>query len=312
MRPLVSVFLLTSSLLTAADLRVGLIGLDTSHVIAFTKLLNDPSDPAHVPGAKVVAGFRGGSPDLASSRERLDEYTAQLQHDFGVRMVPDIPTLCSQVDAVLLTSVDGRKHLEQVKPVFEAGKRVFIDKPLASTLEDALEIARLGKTHGVPWWSASSLRYVPAVADARVEGLTGAVTWGPAPLEPTQQLDLAWYGIHPIELLYAIMGPGCLRVARTYTEGADVIAGVWEDGRVGTVRTIRKGKSGYGAIGFGSEEIKISDRGGAAYAALLERVVEFFQTGVPPVPNEETLEIFRFMDAALRSKQNHGAATPLR
>lgn len=296
-----------------ADLKVGIIGLDTSHVVAFTRILNDPSNPSHVPGAKVVAAYRGGSPDIASSRDRLDKFTAQLRDEFGVEIVPDIPTLCSKVDAILLESVDGRKHLEQVKPVFEAGKRVFIDKPLAATLEDAREIARLGKQHGVPWWSASSLRYADVVKDVQVEGLTGAFVWGPGPVEPTHHLDLSWYGIHPVELLYTLMGPGCVSVTRTYTEGADVIAGVWKDGRTGVVRTIREGRSSYGAIAYGAKEIKMSDnRGGNTYAELLKRVVEFFNTGKPPVPNEETLEIFAFMDAALRSKDKGGMPVKLR
>lgn len=296
----------------AAQIRVGMIGLDTSHVVAFSRILNDPSNRNHVPGAKVVAAYRGGSPDLPSSRDRIDKFTAQLQEEFGIEIVADIPTLCSKVDAILLESVDGRVHLEQVKPVFEAGKPVFIDKPLAATLEDALEIARLGKQHGVAWWSSSSLRYSPIVEQVKGESMTGAITWGPASLEATHHLDLSWYAIHPIELLYTIMGPGCERVSRTYTDDADVIVGLWSDGRTGVVRTIRNSKSGYGAISFGADQIRSSHDAGADYASMLKHVVEFFKTKQPPVPNEETLELFRFMDAALRSKQNGGAPVALR
>lgn len=312
MRLLSLALLVCAGLASAADLKIGIIGLDTSHVTAFTRILNDPSHPDHVPGAKVVAAYRGGSPDIESSRNRIDGFTKELQEKFGVEIVPDIPTLCSKVDAILLESVDGRKHLEQVKPVFEAGKRVFIDKPLASTLADAREIARLGKQHNVPWFSTSSLRYADAVADARIEGLTGAITWGPAPIHPTHELDLSWYGIHPIELLFAVMGPGVESVTREYTEGADAIVGRWKDGRLGVVRTIREGKSSYGVTAFGARKVATSERAGAGYARMLKDVVAFFNTGVPPVSNDETLEIFAFMDAALRSKQNGGAQTRLR
>lgn len=305
-------FLLIAAVSASAEIRVGIIGLDTSHVVAFTKILNDASHPDHVPGAKVVAAYRGGSPDIASSRDRIDGFTKTLQEEYGVEIVPDIPTLCSKVDAVLLESVDGRVHLEQVKPVFEAGKRVFIDKPLAASFEDAREIERLGKKHGVPWWSASSLRYSPAVKEVAVEGLTGAISWGPATIEPTHHLDLSWYGIHPVELLYSVMGPGCKRVRRLYTEGADVITGEWEDGRIGVVRTIRKGKRDYGLAAFGGDAVKVSQHSGANYAALLGDVVEFFETGEVPVANSTTLEIFSFMDAALRSKQQGGAPVELR
>ncbi len=296
----------------AAQIKVGIIGLDTSHVVAFTKILNDPKNPDHVPGAKVVAGYPGGSPDIASSRDRLAGFTKQLREEWGVEIVPDIETLLAKVDVVLLESVDGRKHLEQVKPVFAAGKRVFIDKPLASTLDDAREIARLGAKHDTPWWSASSLRYSKAVSDVKVDGLTGAVSWGPASYEPTHELDLSWYGIHPVELLYSVMGPGCKRVRRDYHEGWDVITGEWADGRFGVVRTIREGKKSYGVTAFGAKNVKVSTDAGGAYGPLLRNVVEFFKTGVPPVPNEVTLEIFAFMDAAQRSKRQGGARVELR
>ncbi len=304
--------LLAAALPLAAQIKVGLIGLDTSHVIAFTRILNDPNNPNHVPGAKVVAGYRGGSPDIASSRDRIDKFTAQLHDEFGVEIVDDIPTLCSKVDVILLESVDGRKHLEQVKPVFEAGKPVFIDKPLAATLDDALEIARLGKQHGVPWWSSSSLRFSPIVEQVKAAEMTGAITWGPSPLESTHKLDLSWYGIHAVELLYSVMGTGCERVSRIYTDDSDVIVGVWKGGRTGVVRTIRNSEDAYGAVSFGKDKIRISDEEGVAYSRLVGQIVEFFQTRKPPVSNEETLEIFRFMDAALRSKQKGGAPVALR
>ena len=296
----------------AAEIKVGIIGLDTSHSPAFTRILNDPSHPGHVPGAKVIAAYKGGSPDIPASRDRIEKFTAEMRDELGIEIVPDIPTLCTKVDAVLLESVDGRTHLNQVRPVFEAGLPVFIDKPLAATLEDAREIARLGKQYGVPWWSASNLRYHPAVLDVKVEALKGAITWGPGTIEPTHHLDLSWYGIHPVELLYTLMGPGCQSVSRTYTEGADISVGLWKNGRIGGVHSIREGKKGYGTVVYGEREIKITDRAGAAYPQMLREVVKFFQTGVPPVPNEETLEIFSFMDAALRSKQKGGAPMKLR
>lgn len=309
-------FLLLLSMLVlplqAQVIKVGIIGTDTSHALVFTRILNDPSNPDHVPGAKVIAAFKGGSPDIENSRDRVDKIGAEIHEKWGVELVDDIPTLCSKVDAVLLESVDGRVHLEQVKQVFAAGKRVFIDKPLAASLEDAREIARLGKQHNVPWFSSSSLRYVDAVEETKVEGMKGAITWGPASIHPTHHLDLSWYAIHPIELLYTIMGTGCVSVHRTYTKEADVIVGLWDDGRIGTVRGIRDGKNGYGAMVFGDDAIKYSDKAGGAYSRLLTRVVDFFKTGKPPVPNDVTLEIFAFMDAALRSKDRGGDVVKLR
>jgi predicted dehydrogenase len=300
-------------LLLALQIKVGIIGLDTSHVTAFTRILNNPADPNHVAGARVVAGYRGGSPDVESSRTRLDKFTAELETKYKIEIVPDIPALLAKVDAVLLESVDGRKHLEQVKPVFAARKRVFIDKPLASTYADAREIARLGRETGTPWFSSSSLRFSNQAAHFKGLEILGVYTWGPASLEEHHQLDLSWYGIHAIELLYTLMGPGCEWVTRTSTAGADVVTGHWKGGRIGVVRGERQAGGSYGAIAYTPKKTVLAPpEGGAAYAALLAEVVKFFQTGVPPVPNEVTLEIFAFMDAAQRSKEAGGAPMKLR
>ena len=302
------VILLLAGCLRAADLKLGIIGLDTSHVTAFTELLNNPSNPNHVPGARVVAGYKGGSPDVESSYTRIDKFTEQLKTKYGIEIVPDIPSLLQRVDAVLLESVDGRVHLEQVRPVFAAKKRVFIDKPLAATYADAKQIALLGRGSKAPWFSASSQRYSPQVTELKGPNILGAFTWGPAPTEPHHQLELSWYGIHGIEMLYALMGTGCESVTNTSTEGADLVVGRWKGGRIGTVRGGRgDGSSTSGAVVYTPAEVKQSrPTKESSYARLLVEVVKFFQSGVPPVPNEETLEIFAFMDAAQRSKEAGG------
>ena len=301
------ILLACAAMAGAADIRIGIIGTDTSHVPAFTQLLNgDPSLPDHIAGARVVAAFKGGSPDVENSANRVEQYAEQIHSKFGVEIVPDIATLLTKVDAVILSSIDGRVHLEQARPVIAAHKPLFIDKPLASTLEDALEIARLAKDAGVPWFSSSTLRFGEIAAEAKFPDITGATTFGPGPFEPHHKLDLSWYAIHPVELLFTIMGPGCESVTRTATENADVIVGRWKDGRIGTVRAIRP-YSEYGAVVFRPKEIvEIKPQGAGSYRPLVVEIVKFFQTGKPPVPNDETLEIFAFLDAAQKSKEQGG------
>ncbi|MBM3775464.1 MAG: oxidoreductase [Acidobacteria bacterium] len=304
--------LLAVGLAAPAELRLGIIGTDTSHVIAFTKILNDPMSPDHVPGARVVAAYRGGSKDIEASYTRVKKYAEELRSQWKVELVSDIPALCRKVDAVLLESVDGRVHLEQARPVIAAGKPLFIDKPLASTLEDAREIARLAGSAGVPWFSSSSLRFGEIGATMKFADATGVLTWGPGPLEEHHQLDLAWYAIHPIEMLYTLMGPGCEEVTRVSTPGADVIVGRWRDGRIGTVRANRP-SSGYGAVVFRPKEaVQSSPKAAAGYRPLLVEIIRFFETRQPPVSNQETLEIFAFLDAAQRSKAEGGKPMRLR
>jgi hypothetical protein len=295
-------------------LRVGLLGLDTSHVIAFTKLLNDAKGADHVPGARVVCGFKGGSPDVKESASRVDGYTKELQEKWGVEIVDTVEALCAKVDVVMVESVDGRPHLELARPVFAAKKRVFIDKPLAGSWKDAAEILRLSKESGTPFFSSSSLRWFDPLlklkADPDVGKLVGCQTWGPCPTEPHHP-DLFWYGVHGVEMLYALMGPGCESVRTAHSEGIDVVTGVWKDGRVATFRGIRKGKADYGATAFGDKGVRTTGPGAHSYRPMIVEVVKFFQTGVPPVPPEECVEVLAFMQAAQLSKERGGAEARL-
>jgi hypothetical protein len=305
-------FLLFCAIPAAAALRLGIIGTDTSHVTAFTEILNDESSPDHVPGGRVVAAYKGGSPDIESSATRVDKFADELRTKWNVHFYAGIPELCRNVDAVLLESVDGRVHLDQARAVIAAHKPLFIDKPMASTLEDAREIARLAAAAGVPWFSSSSLRFGEIAETMKFADATGVATWGPGPLEPHHRLDLSWYAIHPIELLYSLMGPGCEEVSRIYSPDADVLVGRWKDGRLGTVRALRP-YGDYGAVVFRPKQIVESpSRPADSYRPLLVEIIKFFETGQPPVANRETLEIFAFMDAAQRSKDEGGKPVRLR
>lgn len=296
----------------AADVRLGIIGTDTSHVIAFTTAFNGPPGPEHVDGARVVAAFKGGSKDVESSYTRVDKYAEELKTKWNIELVPEISGLCSKVDAILLESVDGRAHLPQFKEAAKCGKPVFIDKPLAATLEDAREIASIAKQAGVKWFSASSLRWSDIATKLKAADATGVTTWGPGPVEPHHYLDLSWYAIHPVEALFALMGPGCEEVSRTSGADMDVIVGRWKDGRIGTVNALRKSHA-YGAAVYRPKETLLSPPDAeSSYMPMLREIVKFFQTGVAPVPNEETLEIFAFMDAAQKSKEQGGKPVRLR
>ncbi len=292
----------------AKVLRVGIIGLDTSHVIAFTSLLNDPKASGDLAGVRVVAAYPAGSPDLPDSKNRVAGFTKDIRERFGVEIVDSIEDLLPKVDAVLLESVDGRPHLKQVIPVLKAGKIVFIDKPVAGSLADAILIFDLAKQYKVPCFSSSSLRFSPGIAgmkdNPKVGKVLGCAAYGPSPLEPHHP-DLYWYGIHGVETLYAIMGPGCVKVTRAHTEGTDVVTGVWNDGRIGTFRGIRKGKANYGALVFGSEGV-VPSGAYAGYKPLVEEICKFFRTGQPPVSAEETIEMFAFMEAADESRRQGG------
>ncbi len=291
--------------------KVGIIGLDTSHSVAFTKVLNDANAEADVAGCPVVAAYPHGSKDIESSVERIPGYTEEIQ-ELGVKIVDSIDALLDEVDFVLLETNDGRRHLEQALPVFEAGKPVFIDKPISASLPDAIALFNASEKYGVPMFSSSSLRYTGSVQDVvkgSIGNVLGADAYSPAYLESTHP-DLYWYGIHGVETLCTVMGTGCQSVSRQHNDNVDVVTGNWNDGRIGTFRGMRSGELGYGGTAFGETGIApIGPYDG--YRPLLVEIVNFFKTGQPPVSAEETLEIFAFMTAADVSKQRDGQSVTL-
>lgn len=293
------------------QIKAGIIGLD-AHALPWTKIINDPQAAGPVAELQVVAGYPGGSPDIPQSMELLGRQVGPLR-EMGVEIVDSIGELLGKVDVVLLLSIDGRAHLEQVRPVFAAGKPVFIDKPIAASLAEAMEIFRLAKRHNVPCFSSSSLRFAKRTLEVRHDPAVGKVLgcdqYSPCHLEPHHP-DLFWYGIHGVEPLFTIMGPGCKSVTRVHAEGTDVVVGVWADGRVGTLRGIRAGRLGYGSTVFGSRGIAAGG-GFDGYQPLIVEIAKFFKTGRPPVTAEQTLEILAFMEAADQSRRQGGRPVTL-
>ena len=299
-----AVFVALAASVTAKELRLGMIGLDTSHVVAFTKIINDSKQKAHVPGGKVVAAFKGGSMDIPSSRDRIDKFTAALQNDYGVKMYDSIKEMCQHVDAVLLESVDGRPHYKQAVPVILAGKPLFIDKPMAGSLKDVIRIFDLAKKHKVPVFSSSSLRYgtaTQAVRNGKIGRVHYAETGSPASINEFHP-DLFWYGVHGCESLFTVMGKGVQKVQRATTEdGKIMVTGLWQGNRFGVFKE-RKGYGGFAHGEKGQAEAGKYD----GYAPLIVDVMKFFQTGKPPVDPRETIELFAFMEAADESKRRGG------
>lgn len=312
--PLFFAMVAATSLLTASlqaddakPIRVGIIGLDTSHAIAFTKQFNQETPDPSLKNCRVVAAYPYGSRTIESSYSRIPKYTEQVK-EMGVEIVDSIDELLGQVDAVLLETNDGKPHLQQAQKVFEAGKPVFIDKPVGSNLAEVIAIFQAAEQHKVKVFSSSALRYSPAAQQVRagkIGEVLGCDTYSPSSLEPSH-VDLFWYGIHGVEPLFTCMGTGCETVRYVGTKDTDLVTGVWSDGRIGTFRGTRSGKHGYGGTAFGS---KGNQQVGpyAGYQPLLVEIAAFFESGEVPIDPQETIEIYAFMQAASESKKNGGA-----
>lgn len=292
------------------DLRAGIIGTDTSHVPAFTATFQSHPEWR----IKVVAAFKGGSPDLPISASRVEGFAATIHEKYGVEIVDSIDALLAKVDVVLLESVDGRPHLAQVTPVLRAGKRVFVDKPLAASLDDARAIVRMSKETGTPFFSASSYRFHPDIPRLRENPGVGKVTriQASSPFNVLEHHpDLYYYGIHGVEALYAVMGEGCVSVSRKIDGAADVTTGKWRDGRIGVYHGLGKGTEKLPMIRIWGDKGTTDSSSSEGYDTLAIAIAQFFQTGRPPVDAAETVEIFEFMSAAQLSKERGGADVSL-
>ncbi|MGJ1285018.1 Gfo/Idh/MocA family protein [Sphingobacterium spiritivorum] len=289
--------------------RIGIIGLDTSHAVAFTKAIN--TNPAAYRDYHVVAAYPYGTKTIPSATDRIPKYIEEVK-SHGVAIVNSIAELLKKVDAVLLETNDGRLHLEQATQIFKAGKPVFIDKPIAASYADAYRIMKLSRQYNTPMFSTSSLRYIGGmeeISGGRYGKVLAVDVFTPATLESTHP-DFFWYGIHGVEMLFAAMGTGCKSVSRVHTTDSDLIVGVWEGGRIGTVRGMRIGKNDFGGIIFCEQEnVKLGEFKG--YEPLLHKIVDFFDSGEPPVDGAQTLEICAFIEAADISKNNNGKAVEL-
>lgn len=295
------------------EIKVGIIGLSV-HSAAYTEIINSGASSPDFSGCRVVAIFHPkGNPDVEFSEKQLQSFTDTIKGQ-GVEFVGSIKEMVKKVDAVMLLTNDGRPHLKEIMPVLKAGKPVYVDKPLAASLSDVLAIFKVSKKYKVPMFSCSPLRYVKEALDIRegkvVGKVLGASTYGPAPLQKSH-VDLFWDGIHAVESLYTVLGgTGCKTVSRTSTEDADVVVGNWENGRIGVFRGVRKGRSGFGGTAFGDKGIA-SIGVFSGYRPLVVAIVEFFRSGKAPVSDEETIEIYAFMEAADESKRLGGVPVNL-
>ena len=317
-----------SPVAAAESIRVGIVGLDNYQAVAFTELFHNPKVDGDLKGIKVVTAFPAGSSDIPESVRELPKWIDAIQK-LGVEVVKTPEEVLKGCDAVLVMSVDGRAHLEQLKPILKAGKPVYVGRPLAASLADAVEIFRIAAEHKTPIFTCSQHRFSPGFIGMRkhddVGEVVGVDVYGGAPREEHHP-DLFWHAIHGVETLYTIMGPGCVSVSRTSTETADVVAGVWKDDRIGTFRGIRKGAPKYSATVFGSKGVSTAGIYGhgvpvkgvvptndkyMGYEATAIEIAKFFKTGKPPVSADETIEIFAFLEAAEESKRMKGAPVKL-
>lgn len=295
--------------MSQAMIRIGLVGLDTSHSVAFTKCLNKPGDPEHVAGGKVIAAFPGGSPDFELSISRVSGFTRTLTEEYGVQLKDSPAAVAEAVDLLVLGSCDGRVHRRQFEETVGYHRPTFIDKPLATTSADAKAIFDLAARENVPVMSCSALRYAENLVEALdnpddLGAIVGVDVYGPMAEQPTQP-GLFWYGIHHTEVLQRVMGNGCKQAHAVRNADHDVITFTYADGRMASVRGMRKGHSRFGAVIHrekGPQFVDVSGGKRSYYAGMLDAIMRSLPIRKSDIRPEETLEVIRIIEAANESR----------
>ena len=314
----------------AAPLKVGVIGLDNYQSVAFASLFQNAKPGEPLAGFEVVAAFPGGSPDIPESVQSLPRWTESFKK-MGIAQVNSIDDVVGRADVVMLMSLDGRVHLKQATSVLKAGKPLYIGRPMAASLVDVLKIFQLAEAHQAPLFSCSQHRFVPAFSGMRnhpqVGRVLGCSVYGGLQFEPSHA-DFFWHSIHSAETLFTIMGPGCVSVTRASTPQAELVTGMWKDGRIGTFRGLGGGAIKYSGVVFGEKGILRAGNYGRGvptlktdadgehwlapqgeymgYKGVALAMADFFRTRKPPISASETIEIFAFLEAAHESKRRGG------
>lgn len=292
-------------------LNIGLIGLDTSHVEAFSRLLNVESDPGHISGGRIVAGYPGGTPDFDLSINRVKGFTEKLRNEFGVDILDSPEAVAERSDLVFITAVDGRAHRELFERIVAYGRPTFIDKPFVVGQADAEAVLKRASELAVPVMSCSALRYADNFQEALQAGegrgaILGCDVYGPMEIQPPLP-GLYWYGCHMVEMIVAALGPGARRVRATAARDTDVVTVEWADGRIASLRGMRGAHWKFGAILHRKEDSTLVDLSASprpCYAGMLEAILRSLPEGRSDVPPEEMLTVVKILDAANESRQS--------
>jgi len=274
-----------------------MIGLDTSHCISLAKFLNRKKSKN-----KIKYAFRGGNQDFSKSRDRVDKFTEELNKKYDIAILDSIEEVAEKSDAILLTSVDGRQHLEQFQILSKFKKPVWIDKPFTCSLEDAKKIMEISKKSDTPFFSSSILRFTKGIAEYKaLQDATTVEITGPVPILEDYP-GYFWYGIHSIEILYEIMQKGfeSISLRRFPNQKYEIIVAKRNDGRIGIIYGCRySGFKEWTARIFTNNRLIItkSQSKPSGMELMIPHILNFFETKKSPIEVEEMIEIISFIES---------------
>jgi predicted dehydrogenase len=228
----------------------------------------------------------------------------------GATPVASMDELLGNVDGVMVLAVNGNKHLSLSLPSLLKGLPTYIDKPLTCDVNEAKQILSVAKKSGARCYSASSLRFAPELVEMDKSSLGRIVAidaFGPGELHALMP-GLFFYGVHTIEMVDAIWGPGVKRVSAVHLEDRDLLDLDYHDGRYARLRLERKGSYDFGASVHGEKKLyqfKVDFT--PVYTRLVQGMTRFFEGGPAPAALEHIVENIAVMQAGNESIQRDGA-----
>jgi Oxidoreductase family, NAD-binding Rossmann fold len=280
--------------------KLAVIGLDTSHSIKFTELIQ--GEDKKVDQLQVISCMRFPTP--FQSEPDQDERQKTMEA-LGVKVTRDFDEAVKGVDGVLLEINDPQFHLEYFKKIAPLGLPVFIDKPLADNLTNGRTICKLADKYNLKAWSASSLRFPPEICSCvkEIGKADFANVYGPLGKAPSGS-SLVWYGVHTFEMLMTIMGPGAKTVTARADAGGITAIVNYDEHRRGMVEcnsnAYSYGGRGQNKDGVNSFTVNFANAG-ELYSNLIFALEKFFIDGIIPVSLNETIEIQAMMEAVEKS-----------
>lgn len=296
---------MTRTASSSDTIRLGVIGVDSSHLPAFATRIDDLRK-AGKSRCQITHMWTDGRHDMpASDVAGWQEQAREL----GVEASENLDAMLDAVDGVLVLAVNGNRHLELARPALERGLPTYVDKPLTCSLDEAKELLALSRAGNARCYSASSLRFVSELEsiDRDVLGKLVAVdAFGPGELNDSMA-GLFFYGVHAIELVDAILGPGVARVSAVTGEDRDLVRLEYNDGRFASIRLERKGGYAFGATVHGEKDARsfVVDFE-PVYARLVAGMTRFFEGGPAPVELRDIVENVAVMEAGNRSQAADG------
>ncbi len=254
-----------------------------------------PSETIGIPGAKVTCVY--------CDRRQDAEHVARLSR---IPTVVDRPEdMIGQVDAVLIATDIGAEHVQRARPFLDADIPVFIDKPLCDNRDDlAFFSARVAA--GARLLSSSALRYAKELAPY----CNGNFHEIGKPLSIVLSVAKKWetYGIHALETVYPLLGPGFESIRNTGSERRNIVHIKHRLGVDVVIVNIYDQLHSAGIQICGTEgclTIRLADTY-STFRAQLVAFVDYLRSGVRPFPFSQTEELMRLVIGGIESRQQHG------